>query len=298
MDNVEPQVDNSNTQTAPAGVEPVGTIDTGVKETPKAPNTPASWKQGLSDDLKNSPLLQKFEDSIEGLSKAFESHANLEKLLGHEKVPIPKGMDDVEGWNRFSKAMGIPDKAEGYGLPTPDMPKELGEISVDKNKFAEISHSLKLTPAQAKGLWEAYTNEIKNSYEGFQKKQAETLTNTVNKLRSEWGDAYETNVSLGQEVINKFCDSQEQADLITNLLAQSPEGVKFLSKIGNQFAENKIGDFSLKKFSLAPEEAFNEWQKIVRDDNHPYNNEKATSKEREAAIDLVNSLIKASKGYR
>ena len=289
MDNVEPQVDNSNTQAAPTPA-PIGSSDN--------PATPASWKQGLSEDLRNSPLLQKFEDSIEGLTKAFESHANLEKLLGHEKVPIPKGVDDVEGWNRLSKAMGIPDKAEGYGLPTPDMPKELGEISVDKNKFAEIAHSLKLTPSQAKGLWEAYTNELKGSYEGFQKKQAETLANTVNILRSEWGDAFETNVELGQEVINKFCDSQEQADLITNVLAQHPDGVKFLSKIGNQFAENKIGDFQVKKFSLAPEEAYNEWQKIIRDENHPYNNERATSKEREAAIDYVNSLIKATKGYR
>ena len=93
MDNVEPQVDNSNTQAAPTPA-PIGSSDN--------PATPASWKQGLSDDLKNSPLLQKFEDTIEGLSKAFESHANLEKLLGHEKVPIPKG---VMMWrlDRFSK---------------------------------------------------------------------------------------------------------------------------------------------------------------------------------------------------
>jgi hypothetical protein len=292
------EMDNSTTQE----VEDNGQAQSGSTGTAEATTTatqaaPSSWKATLNTDLRNSPLLQKFDDSPEGLNKALESHANLEKLLGHEKVPIPKDVNDVEGWNRFSKAMGIPDKAEGYGLPDPNLPPEL-QGSIDKAKFAEVVHAHKLTPAQAKGLWEAYNQINLDSYNQATKAQQEQIVDTVNKLKSEWGEAYQTNVELGQMVINKFSDDQEMNDYITSVLAQDPRGVKFLAKIGDQFAENKVGEFQMKRFSLGPEQAREEWQKIVRDPNHAYNSDRATPRERQAAIDYVNSLIKSANGMR
>lgn len=251
-----------------------------------------SWKTKLPADIANSPTMQKFEDSQDGFAKAVESHLSLEKLLGHEKVPIPKGKDDVEGWNRFQKAMGIPDKADAYGLPDVEVPEGMKGMTYDKQKFAETVHAFKLTPEQAKGLWEAYTGMTKEAYSKAMKSHQENLTQVVNQLRSEWGDAYDTNVELGQLVINKFCDNQEAQDFITATLLKDPRGVKFLSKVGGQFAENKIGEFGYKKFSLTPEQAQAEIDAIVRDQNHPYNNERATKPERERAIDYVNNLYK------
>lgn len=255
--------------------------------------TNSSWKESLRPDLKNSPLVQKFESDPAGLEKMLESHMNLEKLLGHEKVPIPKDINDVEGWNRFSKAMGIPDKAEGYGLADAQMPESMKGLTFDKNKFAEVVHAHKLTPAQAKGLWEEYTRMSMESYDKAMKDHQMKITGVVNQLRSEWGDAYDTNVELGQSVINKFSTDQEMNDYLTSILTQDPRGVKFLAQIGNQFAENKIGDFSMKKFSLSPEQAMEEIDKIVKDQNHAYNSDKASPREHQAAIDYVNSLWQA-----
>jgi hypothetical protein len=263
--------------TAPASVTPSSSMTGG-------------WKSTVNTDLRNSPLLSKFEDTPDGLNKALESHANLEKLLGHEKVPIPKDVNDVEGWNRFSKAMGIPDKAEGYGLSDASIPDSMKGITLDKNKFAEIAHAHKLTPAQAKGLWETYTRENVSSYDAAMKAHQEQMTTTVNTLKGEWGDAYQTNVELGQMVINKFSNDQETNDYITSVLSKDPKGIKFLAKIGDQFAENKMGDFQMKRFSLGPEEAQNQIDKIKNDPNHPYMNPKATAREHQAAIDHVNSL--------
>lgn len=283
MDNLEPtSVDNSS---------PAPTVD--VPDTTTAEMTPpasSGWKSGINTDLRNSPLLQKFEDTPEGLNKALESHANLEKLLGHEKVPIPKDANDVEGWNRFSKAMGIPDKAEQYGLPDAKLPDSMKDITIDKNKFAEVVHAHKLTPAQAKGLWETYQKLNIDSYQQAMKNHEEGLVKTVNQLKSEWGDAYQTNVELGQMVINKFSNDQEMNDYITTTLSQDPRGIKFLAKIGDQFAENKIGEFQMKRFSLGPEQALEEIQKIVKDPDHAYNSPKATAKEHQAAVDYVNNL--------
>jgi len=271
-----------------------------VTETPSAAVGGGGWKSGINTDLRNSPLLQKFEDTPDGLNKALESHANLEKLLGHEKVPIPKDLNDVDGWNRFSKAMGIPDKAEGYGLPDAALPDSMKGITIDKNKFAELMHAHKVHPSAVKGLWQEYTRLNIEAYTEAMKAHQESLATTVNTLKSQWGDAYETNVELGQTVINKFSEDQEMNDYLTATLTQDPRGIKFLAKIGDQFAENKMGDFAMKKFSLSPDDAMEEFTKMTRDLEGPYMNSKGkfSPKEHQAAIDRANSLLAAAQRGR
>lgn len=252
----------------------------------------AGWKDQLSTDLKGFVESKSYDNDADGLNKAMESYANLEKLLGHEKVPIPKGDDDVEGWNRFSKAMGIPDAADQYGLPDMDIPEALQGNLVDKQKFSEIVHAHKLTPAQAKGLWEAYSQLSIDGYKQSLEKMDQDFDTTITKLRGEWGDAYDTNIELGQAVINKFGADQDAIDFITSALGRDPRGIKFLAKIGDQFAENKIGEFQMKRFSLAPEEAQAEIDQMTRDLEGPYMNTsgKFTQAEHQAAIDRVNYL--------
>jgi hypothetical protein len=291
QDNQNPIVENSD----PIIVE-------GQESGTSAPVTVApvintfSWKGQLEGDLSKAPLLSKFEDTKEGFNKFTESHYNLEKLLGNDKVPIPKGPEDTEGWSRFSKALGIPDKAEQYGLADVALPDSMKDITFDKQKFAETVHSFKLTPNQAKGLWKAYTDQSMEAYNKAMESHKADMTKVVNQLKSEWGDAYEGNVELGQMVINKFSPDKESADYITSVLAKDPKAIKFLAKIGEQFSENKIGEFGYKRFSLSPEQASNEIESILRDKNHPYNNEKASDAEHQAAIDYVNSLYQKKFG--
>ena len=290
MDNATTQTDNQSTQTDTQTTD-TQTTDTQTTST-DAGSVSSNWQDGLSTDLRNSPFVKKFENTSDGLSKAMESYGNLEKLLGHEKVPIPKGPEDIEGWNRFSKAMGIPDKADNYGLPDARLPESMKGITIDKNQFAEVVHAHKLTPAQAKGLWETYQKINIDTFNKAMQDQQTKLNENINRLRGEWGDAYQTNVELGQDVINKFADDQEMNDYLTAALTQDSRGIKFLAKIGNEFAENKIGEFSMRKFTLAPEEAQSEIDKMTNDMEGPYMNTrgKFTEKEHQAAIDRVNHL--------
>ena len=234
------------------------------------------WKSNLRTDLRESPLSTKFDDTPDGLNKMTESYANLEKLLGHEKVPIPKDSNDLEGWARFSKAMGIPDTPEGYALPDATLPESMKGMTMDKATFSKFMHEQRVHPTAVKGLWEAYQK-----------------TNTVNALKSEWGAAYQGNVELGQMVINKFSDDKETNDYLTAVLSQDPRGVKFLAKIGSNFAENKIGEFQAGRFSLSPEQAQEEITKMKQDLNGPYMNmgDKHTAREHNIAVERMNSLI-------
>ncbi len=266
--------------------EPVTPV-TPAAPAPVAPAPTSSWKNQLSPDFANSPTMKKFDDTKEGLNNAIQSHLLLEKLLGHEKVPIPKGKDDAVAWGIFNKAMGIPEKPDGYGLPDIEIPESLKGMSFDKAKFSEIAHANKLTPEAAKSLWETYTTMNKQLYANALKAQQDKVTGLINQMRGEWGDAYQSKVELGQMVINKFSENDETNDYITSVLAADPRGIKFLAKIGDQFAENKIGDFRYQRHALTPEEAESEIASLRRSPEYTSDDEKIRS----LAIERMNTLI-------
>ena len=291
VENTAPEVEKDNsaqgTTAAPVDV---------TKTQAAAPgSTTWGWKEKLSPDLKGSPLLSKFEDTPDGLGKAFSSHANLEQLLGHEKVPLPKDANDVEGWSRFNKAMGIPEKAEGYGLSEAKLPESMVKqgLTLNKTQFAEVMHKNNVHPSAVKGIWDTYQKLNVEAYNNAMTKHQEALTKTVNSLKSEWGETYQANVELGQTVINKFSADKETNDFITTVLSQDPRGIKFLARIGDQFAENKIPEFQTKRFATNPEEALEAATKLQRDLDGPYHNAsgKYTAKEHDAAVEKVNSLL-------
>ena len=292
-------VETDNTSTATVDTTSAQAKATGLEAGSVSGSASAAgstaWKSTLRPDLRDSPFAQKFEDTPDGLNKAMESYGNLEKLLGHEKVPIPKDVNDVEGWNRFSKAMGIPDKAEGYGLPDAKIPADMAKmgLTLNKQEFAEIMHAHKVHPSAVKAIWDVYQQKSVQSFQKAMDEHTQQLTKTVNQLKGEWGDTYDTNVELGQMVINKFSTDQEMNDYLTSALSKDARGIKFLAKIGEQFAENKVGEFQMKRFSLAPDEALEEVKKIKMDLNGPYMNQagKFTDKEHMAAVDRVNGLL-------
>jgi hypothetical protein len=287
MENLDPDMGNQDPESeAPVAVAPA----------PAAPEF--SWKSKVGADLSKAPSLGKFEDTPEGLADIAKSYVSLEKLLSHEKVPLPKGPEDAEGRAMFNKALGVPEVAAGYNLPDASLPGNMANMAFSKEAFQEVVHKHGLTPEQAQGLWKDYTTMSGGIYSSHLAQFQEKLNGNINKLRAEWGDAYAANVELGDMVISKFADDQESGDWLTATLSKDPAGMKFLAKIGAQFSENKVGEFQYKRFALTPDEAKNEIARIKADSAHPYNSEKATEEDHQNAVDHVNRLIAISMGKR
>lgn len=292
MDNLDQATDNQD-----PNAESVATATAPVAAAP-APSQAFSWKSKVGEDLSKAPSLGKFSDTPEGLAEVAKSYVNLEKLLGHEKIPLPKGPEDVEGISAFNKAIGVPDAPEKYNLPDAKMPVGSESVSFDKGTFQQVMHKYGLTPQQAAGLWKEYGSMMGESYNKMTQSYSAQLDQNINALRKEWGDAYAANVELADMAISRLAENQEQGDWLTATLAKNPHGLKWAAKVGNLLAENKVGDFQYKRFSMTPAEAKNEVARIKLDPNHPYNNEKATEDDHQSAVDHVNRLISISMGKR
>ena len=80
----------------------------------KGPEAPPAWLGGVQDaELREFIQNKGWNDPGE----MAQGYRNLEKLVGGEKVPLPKGDTDNEGWERVYKALGRPAKPEDYQLP-------------------------------------------------------------------------------------------------------------------------------------------------------------------------------------
>lgn len=257
-------------------------------------NTEFSWKSKLSEDVKASPSLNKFTDDPTGLENAVKGYLDLQKMLGREKVPIPKDEGDHEARRLFNKAMGIPDDPKGYQLSEVQVPDQLKGVAQDKNDFAVIAHKHGLTPKQADGLWKEYTTLTLNSYDKAMKDYQGKVDETKNTLTKEWGDAYSLKINQGQSVINEFAKDKETAEYLTAALITDPRGAKFLAEIGKQFSENQIGEFSKINYARTPAEAKREAERIMADKNHDYHSD--DDHKRQKAIDYVNSLLATAAG--
>ena len=269
MDNQEPAMEN---------------LDPGAGAINEAGTAGTAWYASLEGDFKDHPSIQKF-DNVNGLAK---SYLSLEKMMGQDKIVMPKDETDTEGWNSLYGRLGVPETAEGYGLVQPEnVPEGLSDAQMDTKAFADVAKKYNLTPAQAKGMQSEYTDMITGIYNEGEAGKATAMENAKAELTNEWGLAYSEKINLAKGVLTKFAGDKAEFDYIDAKIGNDPKAVKMLAKIGEQFSEGSLGDFKPSgSFTKTPAEAQKEYNAIMDDTSDPF------WKGDQTRVDYVMSLMK------
>lgn len=223
-----------------------GNLPEGSTSTPAADLNPSSgkWYDSVEDsDLKGYAELKGWKDPTEALN----SYRNLEKLIGSEKVPMPKGADDAEGWNRVYDALGRPKTSEGYGLTA----AEGGDPNLVKSasdKFYELG----LTEKQGAELANWWAQQSKGIVEAQSQQAEQNFEKELGSLKSEWGDKYDENVEYGRRAAREYGLNQEKLTKLESALGTA-EMLKLMASIGKGQGEAVFidGD-SGKGFGMSP----------------------------------------------
>lgn len=210
-------------------------------------STTASWRDSLPDDIKSSPSISKFE-TIEGLAK---SYTNLEKMLGADKVVVPKD-GDSEGWAKFYKAAGLPDTPDAYEFKAPENIPDGMVYDADLDKsIAGVFHKAGLNRQQAaaarEGLMEIVGKGALDSIEAAKQDQAARaadIQKAEQSLKQEWGAAFEQRGKIAGAAINKFLSPETIAAMDAAGLANNPAIIRDMYNLGVKIAgeKNLIGD--------------------------------------------------------
>lgn len=174
-------------------------------------------------------------------------YQNLEKLLGSEKIPMPKGADDADGWNRVYQALGRPNTPDEYGLKTPD-----GQVTDFSKAASSKFYELGLSAQQASNLTEWWNGQQQAFNEQQQAQLAQNTEAQIGELRKEWGGAFDENVELGRRAAREFGLNQEKLTALEGALGTG-ELLKFMSQIGRGMTEHNFeGGKSTNSFGMTP----------------------------------------------
>ena len=152
---------------------------------PTTLETPAEVAQGgsgnsfiemIPEELREHPSLSPIKD-VENLAR---SYVNAQRLIGSDKVPLPKNPTDEDLDNIYSK-LGRPETAEGYQLAV-----DGNVITEDIAKnYADIAHTLRLTPQQAQGVLDYYKSTVAQNAESLQQQAEQQAEQTAAELQKE-----------------------------------------------------------------------------------------------------------------
>lgn len=196
----------------------------------------ADWRAGLPDDLKSHASLKDIKD-IPSLAKSF---VHAQQLVGAEKLPKPQKNWTEAQWNDFYKGVGRPETPDKYSYK-PDMTKFEG-IQIDDAKMATTKaqlHKLGLTDSQVSGALDYYLGTVASQAKEINDARTAQQTIAMTALRQEFGDDYDTKLSIAGGVVKKF-GSPELHELVEKEgLGNNPAFIKLFASIGEAMMDDK-----------------------------------------------------------
>ena len=279
--------------------EPMTTETPETTDNVEAGGEEQGWYSTLNEEYRNHPSITKFTDA-NGLAK---SYLNLESLMGSEKIPIPKGEDDVNAWSLYNKAFNVPNSAEEYKFEFEGEQEQL-------DGFKQLAYKYHLPNNVAQELLNAHIQDFKD-YENakIQKFNAEA-EDATKQLKAEWGLKYDENLKLAKNFLEKMSANKEEFDYYNDKIGNDVHFIKLLSKMGSSISEGSLGGFEAQNggFTKTPAEAKAELDKIMNDPSDAYwagsmnrrNDAKyckehglsyVSEEERKARVNYVNSLM-------
>jgi len=255
-------------ETVPVAETTQTTTEAPVQETQieqPVPTVAKSWKEAISEDLRNDPNISKFTE-LEALAK---SYVNATRMIGQDKVAVPNNNSTEDQWNEVYNKLGRPESPDKYKLEVKSdvVPIDEGAIK----SFAENAHQLGLNNKQAQGILEFYKNSMEGSAQQNQVDMETAQANAEQELRKEWGRAYEDNIKKAGAVAKANMDANILDMQLKDgtRLGDHPAIIKGFANIANLMSEDKLVSTESENVSQGIDYDA-EISKIVNDRDGPY----------------------------
>ena len=255
-------------ETVPVAETTQTTTEAPVQETQieqPVPTVAKSWKEAISEDLRNDPNISKFTE-LEALAK---SYVNATRMIGQDKVAVPNNNSTDDQWNEVYDKLGRPESPDKYQLDIKSEAVPLDEGAI--KSFAENAHQLGLNNKQAQGILEFYKNSMEGSAQQNQVDMETAQANAEQELRKEWGRAYEDNIKKAGAVAKANMDANILDMQLKDgtRLGDHPAVIKGFANIANLMSEDKLVSTESENVSQGIDYDA-EISKIVNDRDGPY----------------------------
>lgn len=173
-----------------------------------------------------------------------DGYKNLEKKLG-SMISIPGEGAKPEDIQRFNKALGVPEKPDGYQFKRPEnLPADLPYDEGMANRFKTWAHEAGIPPSRAQVLHDKYVGQFADDLQAALAEQGQKAKATHETLVKDWGhpdsEDYAKNKdaairALRSDQFKGLEDELKMAGLLTKEgFYVSPHIAKLLAAVGKQ----------------------------------------------------------------
>jgi len=257
----------------------------------------ANWRDSLPVDIRDNATLGSL-DSVEALAK---EHINVQKLIGADKIALPK-----EDWNddqrgELYQKLGRPAKAEDYDLEGLERNENLPWDSDFETEMLGVMHAAGLNSVQAKKILGGYIASVGSQYEQSVGDTNRGREEGIQDLRNEWGKSFDAQVDLAKRAFSSGAGEnfQELADIELSdggKLGDHPAIIKAFAVLGGKMNEHGLVGGKTTNATMTPEGATSERNKLLSDEKfmEAYLNE--SHLEHASAVKRISDLTVAQLG--
>jgi hypothetical protein len=161
------------------------------------------WIDGLvPEDLRSEMVFKDLSNTNPNVKDITKMLGNLQKAIGKKGLIQPTDSSTPSEWDVFYKALGRPDKPDGYKLDYPkDMPTP--EVPEIKKAFTELAYKEGFTQKQTASAFEFYNNLVRQSVVQFEQQQEQIRIDSETQLKTELGAEYENYIHWGNRLISE-----------------------------------------------------------------------------------------------
>lgn len=215
-----------------------------------------NYPEGLDDSYHGNATLLKYADKEGNFNNAEIAKAliHASSTLGADKMVVPNKNFTSEQWTEHFRKMGVPEKAEDYGLKN-NIPQGMTANEELFDTFSKKAHELGVLPNQAQAIMDFYNTSMgeqnKISSDAFR----EGVDQGIANLKTEWGDGYDKNVNIAEQALLHFYpDEEARKRVIATGFLDTIEGTKFFHSLGSNLSEDSFTHEFTGGFSETPEE--------------------------------------------
>jgi hypothetical protein len=243
------------------------------------------WRASLSDDIRNDPSLASIQD-VNGLAKSF---IHGQRMVGADKVVIPKDDASPDEMNDFYNRLGRPEK---YELSRPDLPEGLEYNQDMETAMLKLMHESGLSQKQAQNLFTGYMNYIGKGHQDMTVGRESQIAEWDREIKQEFGAAYDERIDAAQRAAAEFGGEQFLGWLDETGLGDHPMFIKMFSKIGMGIMEDSADTSGRgNSFTLTPDAARQEIARLQRDPNFMKQYNDSETDGHAAAIEKMQALF-------
>lgn len=255
--------------------------DPAPASTPGADGGSSSWDAAL--DPAGRQLVQ--TKGWKTPADALKSYAELERLVGANKVALPGKDAKPEDWAKFYNSLGRPETPDKYDLSGFKPPEGLPWNGQAQTAMVGELHKLGLSQTQVQGALTAYAAVQGANWQAREAAAAKAPEQTTAALRQEWGAGYDTQMEHANRAVKagfgQDLDAVKQIRLADGTyLLDNPAMAKALARLGAALSEDgglpgargSSGAGAVRTPAQANAEISRIRAEAASDPKHPYTN--------------------------